>query len=84
MMLRIAVILLAISAGPVSAKPADAASCLSPSPEITQSCARIALVEEFVRELEVLYRLQDTAKKELAEDGLYPSDEGRLADRRIV
>jgi hypothetical protein len=34
----------------------------------TQKTARIALVQEFVRELEVLYRLQETAKKEFAED----------------
>ena len=29
---------------------------------------RVQLVSEFVRELEVLYRLQETAKKEFAED----------------
>src|SRR5262249_17910437 len=34
-----------------------------------------ALVQEFVRELEVLYRLQETAKKELAEDS---STSGKL------
>jgi hypothetical protein len=48
------------------------ASCASlqsePLPGNTQKTARIALVQEFVRELEVLYRLQETAKKEFAED----------------
>jgi hypothetical protein len=34
----------------------------------TEKTARIALVREFVREMDVLYRLQETAKKELAED----------------
>lgn len=34
-----------------------------------EKTARIALVREFVREMEVLYRLQETAKKEFAEDG---------------
>jgi hypothetical protein len=71
-MLRIAVILIAISAVPVAAKTADAASCASvqsqPPPGNAQKCARIALAQEFVRELEVLYRLQETAKKEFAED----------------
>jgi hypothetical protein len=38
------------------------------SPGATEKTARIALVREFVREMEVLYRLQETAKKELAED----------------
>jgi hypothetical protein len=38
--------------------------------------ARVELVSEFVRELEVLYRLQETAKKELAEDN---SPSGKLA-----
>jgi hypothetical protein len=33
-----------------------------------QQTARITLAQEFVRELEVLYRLQETAKKEFAED----------------
>ncbi len=37
-------------------------------PGNTQKTARIALAQEFVRELEVLYRLQETAKKEFAED----------------
>jgi hypothetical protein len=46
-----------------------------PLPENTQRTARIALAQEFVRELEVLYRLQETAKKELAEDS---STSGRL------
>jgi hypothetical protein len=36
---------------------------------------RIQLASEFVRELEVLYRLQETAKKEFAEDG---SSEGKI------
>jgi hypothetical protein len=48
------------------------ASCASvqsqPSPGNAQKAARIALVQEFVGELEVLYRLQETAKKEFAED----------------
>ena len=39
-----------------------------PSPGNAQKTARIAFVQEFVRELEVLYRLQETAKKEFAED----------------
>jgi hypothetical protein len=39
-----------------------------PVPGNTQKTARIALAQEFVRELEVLYRLQQTAKKEFAED----------------
>ena len=37
--------------------------------------ARIAFVREFVREIEVLYRLQETAKKEFAED---PSTNGKM------
>jgi hypothetical protein len=55
------------------------ASCASvqsqPIPANAQKTARIALVQEFVRELEVLYRLQETAKKEFAEDS---STSGRL------
>jgi hypothetical protein len=35
----------------------------------TEKTARVALVREFVREMEVLYGLQETAKKEFAEDG---------------
>ena len=42
----------------------------------TQKTARIALAQEFVRELEVIYRLQETEKKEFAEDS---SGSGRLA-----
>jgi hypothetical protein len=38
------------------------------SPGGAEKTARIALVQEFVREMEVLYRLQETAKKEFAED----------------
>ena len=38
------------------------------APGSAQKSARIALAQEFVRELEVLYRLQETAKKEFAED----------------
>lgn len=38
------------------------------SPGPAEKTARIALVREFVREMEVLYRLQETAKKEFAED----------------
>jgi hypothetical protein len=56
------------------------ASCASvqsqPLPANTQKTARIALAQEFVRELEVLYRLQETAKKEFAEDSSGP---GKLA-----
>lgn len=37
-------------------------------PASTDKSSRIQLVSEFVRELEVLYRLQETAKKELAEE----------------
>jgi len=59
---------------------AYAASCASvqsqPSLGNAQKTARIALAGEFVRELEVLYRLQETAKKEFAEDS---SGSGRLA-----
>jgi hypothetical protein len=47
-----------------------------PLPGNTQNAARIALAQEFVRELEVLYRLQETAKKEFAEDDSGP---GRIA-----
>jgi hypothetical protein len=46
-----------------------------PLPGNTQKTARIALADEFVRELEVLYRLQETAKKEFAEDS---SGSGKL------
>jgi hypothetical protein len=38
------------------------------SPGATEKTARIALVREFIREMEALYRLQETAKKEFAED----------------
>src|SRR5262245_3063273 len=41
-----------------------------------QKAARIALVQEFVGELEIINRLQETAKKEFAEDS---SGSGRLA-----
>src|SRR5258708_39331190 len=48
------------------------ASCASlqaePLAGNAQKAARIALAQEFVRELEVIYRLQETAKKEFAED----------------
>jgi hypothetical protein len=37
--------------------------------------ARIELVSEFIRELEVLYRLQETAKTELAQE---TSSQGKL------
>jgi hypothetical protein len=43
-----------------------------PSPGGTEKTARIALVREFVREMEVLYDLQETAKKEIAEDSSTP------------
>jgi hypothetical protein len=72
MMLKLAVILIAISAVPVVTK-ADTTSC--PPVQPSGKCARIALVKEFVGELEILYRLQETAKKELAED---PSGNGKL------
>jgi hypothetical protein len=58
---------------------AYATSCASvsaePSPGNAKT-ARIALAQEFVRELEVLYRLQQTATKEVAEDS---SASGKLA-----
>ncbi|WP_143198494.1 hypothetical protein [Bradyrhizobium sp. AS23.2] len=38
------------------------------SPAATEKAARVALVREFVREMEALYALQETAKKEFAED----------------
>jgi hypothetical protein len=38
-------------------------------PTAAERTARIALVREFVREMEALYRLQETAKREFAEDG---------------
>jgi hypothetical protein len=48
------------------------ASCASlqsePVAGNAQKAARIELAQEFVRELEVIYRLQETAKKEFAED----------------
>ena len=46
------------------------------SPGPAEKTARITLVREFVREMEVLYRLQETAKKEFAEDN---STTGKLA-----
>jgi hypothetical protein len=42
------------------------------SPATGQKAARIALVQEFVREMEVLYGLQETAKREFAEDSSPP------------
>jgi hypothetical protein len=45
------------------------------APGNAQKTARVALAQEFVRELEVLYRLQETAKKELGEDS---STSGKL------
>ena len=60
-MLRIAVILIAILAFPITARTQDAASCVQPSPRNAQKCARIALAQEFVRELEIL---QEGAKQE--------------------
>jgi len=38
------------------------------SPGAAEKTGRIAFVREFAREMEVLYRLQETAKKEFAED----------------
>ena len=49
--------------------------CSLALPGNTQKTARIALAQEFVRELEVLYRLQETAKKEFAE---HSSGAGKL------
>jgi len=72
-MLRIAVILVAILAFPITARTQDAASCVQPSPRNAEKCARIALAQEFVRELEIL---QQAAKQELAEDSSGP---GKLA-----
>src|SRR5260370_36732796 len=55
------------------------ASCASlqsePLAGNAQKTARIALAQEFVRELEVIYRSQETAKKEFAEDS---SGSGKL------
>ena len=55
------------------------ASCASlqsePVAGNAQKAARIALAQEFVRELEVIYRLQETEKKEFAEDS---SGSGKL------
>jgi hypothetical protein len=55
------------------------ASCAAlqsqPLPGNAQKTARIALAQEFVRELEVLYRLQEISKKEFAEDS---SGSGKL------
>ena len=55
------------------------ASCASvqsePLPGNAQKTARIALVQEFVRELEVIHRLQVTAEKEVAQDS---STSGKL------
>jgi hypothetical protein len=75
-MLRMAVILVAIFAFPITARTQDAASCVQPSPRNAQKCARIALAQEFVRELEIIYRLQEAEKQELAEDSSGP---GKLA-----
>ena len=36
-----------------------------------QKAGRIALVQEFVREMEVLYRLQETAKKDIGAHASY-------------
>ena len=52
------------------------ASCASlqsqPLQGNAEKAARIALAQEFVRELEIIYRLQETAKKEFAEDSSGP------------
>src|SRR5215468_3714729 len=52
------------------------ASCASlqsePLAGKAQKAARIALAQEFVRELEVIYRLQEPAKREFAEDSSGP------------
>lgn len=62
----------------VIATLAFAAASLSPVRSQTSSDpkqARVELVREFIRELEALYHLQQTASKEFAED---PSDIGKL------
>jgi cell division protein FtsB len=55
------------------------ASCAAlqsqPLPQNAQKTARVTLAQEFVRELEVIYRLQETAKQEFAKGS---SDSGRL------
>jgi hypothetical protein len=76
-MFRIAVFLIAIFAVPITANTANAASCgPMPSAETNPQCARIAFAQEFVRELEILYRLQQTATQEFAQD---KSTTGQLA-----
>jgi hypothetical protein len=70
------VILVAILAFPITARTQEAASCVQPSPGNAQKCARIALAQQFVRELEIIYRLQEAVKQELAEDSSGP---GKLA-----
>jgi hypothetical protein len=45
------------------------------SPVADDKAARIALVREFVREVQALYGLQQTTEKEIAED---PSSNGKL------
>lgn len=64
----------------VYATPCTSAQSQSSSGN-AEKAGRIALVQEFVREMEVLYRLQQTTKKEFAEDG---STSGKLAtDMRV-
>ncbi|WP_316229219.1 hypothetical protein [Bradyrhizobium sp. SZCCHNR1070] len=67
---------LALVAGVLCVGIAVAEAAQVERPPGANKTARIALVREFVREMEVLYRLQETAKKEFAEDS---STAGRLA-----
>ena len=64
MKLRLALVAMLLCVGVTVAEAAQAER----SPGANEKTARIALVREFVREMEVLYRLQETAKKEFAED----------------
>jgi hypothetical protein len=64
MKLRLALVAALLCVGVMVAEAAQAER----SPGATEKTARIAFVREFVREMEVLYRLQETAKKEFAED----------------
>lgn len=61
------VLMAAFLLGVVIFSASQARAEVSPGP--TEKTARIALVREFVREMEVLYRLQENAKMEFAEDG---------------
>ena len=74
--LLLGVIVYGAGCASVQSQPLPGAVQSQPLPGNTQKTARIALAQEYVRELEVLYRLQETAKKEFAEDS---SASGRLA-----